>query len=267
MNLSNSDFQKLDKDGFILKKNVLQHQEVEKVKNIIKEQHVGKGVKESYYPITFFSLLIKFLKLDFKKIKQSFYLLYLKKKLNLDLVAKEFFKKNVELRMLDGYWNLPQKKDILPWHSDQAHGGIKYVSKLLSPDFFHLKFFFYFTKVGPDNGCTSYLPGSHKITYAVRACLYEKKIKYQPFWELSDLVNFINKKENYKFISEKVQSKALLDEFFEKANLVLSNKEKSYYNFEASPGDLLIFNEGGVHRGSMPSLTERVVLRYLYSKK
>ena len=106
----------------------------------------------------------------------------------------------------------------------------------------------------------------HKITYAVRSCIFEKKVSYEPFWSLSDLVKFIKKKENFKHIQEKLNSKDELNNFFEKAELILSNPEKSFFIFEASPGDLLIFNDSGVHRGSMPSLNTRIALRYLYKK-
>jgi hypothetical protein len=47
----------------------------------------------------------------------------------------------------------------------------------------------------------------------------------------------------------------------------MSNNSKSFFDFNATPGDLLIFDEGGLHRGTKPSSNERVVLRYLYSKK
>ena len=34
---------------------------------------------------------------------------------------------------------------------------------------------------------------THKITYAVRSCIFEKKVSYEPFWS-GDLVKFIKKK-------------------------------------------------------------------------
>ena len=168
--------------------------------------------------------------------------------------------------MIDGYWNPVEKKEILPWHSDQAYNGKQNVDKIKSPDIFYLKFFFYLTNVGPNNGCTSYIPCSHKITYAVRSCLFEKKIKYEPFWSLNDIVKFIKKKENYNLILEKLESKSQLDDFLNTADLILSEPEKSFFDFETLPGDLLIFNDSGVHKGSRPSLNTRIALRYLYKK-
>ena len=168
--------------------------------------------------------------------------------------------------MIDGYHNPISENDILPWHSDQAYSGRLNVEKINSPDLFNFKFFFYLTNVGPSNGCTSYIPGSHKITYAVRSCLFEKKIKYQPFWSIKDLINIIIKKENYKEIKQKLSSENELTNFLNIAESCISNNSFSGYDFYAGPGDVLIFNEGGVHRGSNPTKNERVVLRYLYTK-
>ena len=79
--------------------------------------------------------------------------------------------------------------------------------------------------------------------------------------------NLIKKSSFYllekKYLETTLEKEKELINFLDKANLVL-NKENSYFDFKASPGDLLIFNEGGIHRGSKPSLNERVVLRYLY---
>ena len=266
MNLLQSELIKLENDGFLIKRNILKDQEIDQIKNIILKQKSSKGIKESHYPININNYLIKLFKLDYGKIKDGLFFLKIKKKLNLDLVSNEIFKGKSNLIMVDGYWNPIKKQEILPWHSDQAYSGKQNVDKIKSPDIFYLKFFFYLTNVGPNNGCTSYIPCSHKITYAVRSCLFEKKIKYEPFWSLNDLVKFIKKKENYKLIVEKLETESQMDDFLNKANIILSEPEKSFFDFEALPGDLLIFNDSGVHRGSQPSLNTRVALRYLYKK-
>jgi len=265
MIINSSELEKLKRDGFLLKKNVLELDKIKKIKEIIKLNDEGKGVPESYYPITIKAFITKLIKFDFLKIKHSLFFLDLKERLNLESIAKNFFNKKINLDMLDGFHNKIQKSEILPWHSDQAYSGAKTIDKIASPEYFRLKFFFYLTDVGPNNGCTSYIPGSYKITYAVRSCLYEKKIKYEPFWEIGDLVNLINKKNNYAHIVEKLGSETELNDFLNKANLIITNKENNLFDFHASPGDLLIFNEGGLHKGSKPSLNERLVLRYLYS--
>ena len=56
-------------------------------------------------------------------------------------------------------------------------------------------------------------------------------------------------------------------EVLENANLITTNKNTSLFDFNASPGDLFIFDESGLHKGSKPSSNERIVLRYTYSTK
>ena len=47
MNLLKSDLQDLDQKGFLLKKNVLSKNEIDRVKEIILNQPGGKGVEKS----------------------------------------------------------------------------------------------------------------------------------------------------------------------------------------------------------------------------
>lgn len=265
--LSSTDLTELKNKGFVIKKNILTENDINKIKKIILNNNEGKGGKNSYFPSNIKKIILKIIKFDFKRASDGIFFLKLKKKLNLENVANQFFDNNAELTMIDGYWNKIAKQEILPWHSDQAYGGAKYVDKITKPEKVLLKFFFYLTQVGPNNGCTSYIPFSHKITYAVRSCLYEKKIKYQPFWSIQDLVNIIKKKENFFFIQQKIDNNKLLEDFFILADKCISNNYVSEYDFSAKPGDVLIFNEGGLHRGSKPSLNDRIVLRYLFSKK
>ena len=42
---------------------------------------------------------------------------------------------------------------------------------------------------------------------------------------------------------------------------------KASDDFKANAGDVLIFNDGGYHRGSSPSISERVIFRYVYSNQ
>ena len=266
MEITEIDLKNLNDQGFIIKKNILNDFEIDRIKTEISKNKSGKGGIETYYPSNSKQLTIKLLKFDIKKFFSALYFLKIKNKLKLDKTASLFFGETAKLSMLDGYHNPISNNDILPWHSDQAYSGKLNVEKINSPDTFYLKFFFYLTTVSPNNGCTSYIPGSHKITYAVRSCLYEKKIEYQPFWLIKDLVNIINKKENYNEIKQKLSSEFELTTFLKNAEKCISNNSCSDYDFYAGPGDVLIFNEGGIHKGSNPTKNERVVLRYLYSK-
>jgi hypothetical protein len=266
MEITDIDLKNLTDKGFIIKRNILDEEEINIIKKIILKNRSGKGGVETYYPANNKQLAIKLLKLDIERFLSAVFFLKIKKKLELDKFASIFFGEPAKLLMLDGYHNPISENDILPWHSDQAYSGKLNVEKINSPDLFYIKFFFYLTNVSPNNGCTSYIPGSHKITYAVRSCLYEKKIEYQPFWSIKDLVNIIIKKENYNKIKQKLSSEYELTTFLTNAEKCISNNSYSNYDFYAEPGDCLIFNEGGVHKGSNPTKNERVVLRYLYSK-
>lgn len=266
MQFSDLDFEKLNNDGFILKKNILSNTEIDKIKQIILNNNIeGKGKKETYYPSNLFKLMIKTFRLDFKKTLAGIFFLKLKKKLNLDFLANKFFNKKSQLLMIDGYFNKKTNIEILPWHSDQAYSGANFVRKIRPPDFYSLKFLFYLTEVSSNNGCTSYIPNSHKITYAVRSCLFNKEIQYEPFWSLNQLINIIKKKGNYEKIKQKINNNEILDEFLETSDKCINNKHISDFDFHANPGDVLIFNETGVHRGSNPFHNDRIVLRYLYS--
>lgn len=267
MILNTLDFESLKDKGFAIKRNVLNFKTISKIRFILEKNPEGKGVKENIYSIKFTSFLLNFLKLKIGKIIDSLYLIKLKNKLGLDTVSSIYFNDSVNLNQIDGYHNKKKIEDILPWHTDQAYGGKKNVKKINSPDYLYLKFFFYLTKVGPLNGCTSYIPGSHKITYVIRSLLFEKEINYQPFWSLSDLINLIEKKENFHKIESKLKSKLYLESFLSIAKKCLQKNNISEFDFSASPGDLLVFDEGGVHRGSSPSKNDRTVLRYLYKRK
>ena len=47
----------------------------------------------------------------------------------------------------------------------------------------------------------------------------------------------------------------------------LEDNKHSNYDYEAKAGDAVIFNEGGIHRGSKPTINDRLVLRYFFKPK
>ena len=70
------------------------------------------------------------------------------------------------------------------------------------------------TDVSSKNGCMSYIPGSHKIGFAIRKGIFEKKIEYQPYWNLIDLRNLV--KKNKKYLSNFFGENFFSREFFKK---------------------------------------------------
>ena len=78
MNLLESELINLETDGFLIKRNILKNQEIDQIKNIILKQKSSKGIKESHYPINMNNFLIKLLKFDYGKIRDSLFLLKIK---------------------------------------------------------------------------------------------------------------------------------------------------------------------------------------------
>ena len=269
-------------EGIVKIKNFLNENEVNNLKKIIKYFSVPKGHKYSYVSLNYYQLFLKVLKLNFKKVEHDIKISKFKREI-MQEISDKYFKKKSFLRVSDAYCSPISDKDILSWHTDQAYSGRLDVEKnsLVDPNKFYLKFMIYLTDVGPNNGCTSYIPKSHKITYLIRKGIYERKLNYQPYWTLKQLINFIKKKENYLYIKDRLDNKSLIDEFlnfklYETGdsntemnsiynNVDFSEEDKTKYDFKLKAGDAIVFDEGGVHKGSKTLENERVVIRYFYS--
>lgn len=255
------------KKGIIKIDNFISHQELNELKKIVLMYKAPKNDPKSYFPTSFYSLSKIILKLNLIKLKQTLVIWNLKNKKKFNDISDSFFSKKSKLYFTDAYYSKASKSAILPWHTDQAYHGELNVSKFNSPDSFFLKFFIYLTDVGPDNGCMSYVEGSHKLGYAIRKSIFEKKISYQPYWSLKDFRKILSKNRSY--FDNYFSDKKILDDFFEKTNNLdsgqenLKNSEK--FSYHAKAGSLIIFDEGGVHQGSKPQYSDRMVLRYLYS--
>lgn len=250
--------------GIAKVKNFLSEDEVAKVKTAISNFLEKKTNPITHYPVTISSLAIKLLKLDFNKFFSSKILLKISKKKQMQKIADLIFNERSQLTMIDAYKSPVSNTEVLPWHIDRAHDGVKVPNlPFHHPDSCSIKFFIYLTNVGHNNGCTSYIPGSHKITYALRKGLYEKKIRYQPHWKLGDLINFINHNDNISYFKKYFNGTQALDQFMEH----VKEENLNNYDFNMSPGDAIIFDEGGVHKGSKTLTNERVVLRYLFLRK
>ena len=249
----------LKKNGIIKINNFLNEEEKEKIKKILLYYSAPKSHEDTFFSVNIKSFLYRILKLDFIKLKESIFLLNIAKKKKMNLIADEIFGKKSCLRFVDGYFSKKSEDDVIPWHVDQAyHGHEKNNSNFVNPDHYFLKFFIYLTDVKSNNGCTSYIPKSHKIAYAIRKGIFEKQIEYQPYWSLSDFRKIISSKKNLHFLKSYLNDENLISDFLEKTN---------DFDFEMPAGGAIIFDEGGVHRGSRTQSGNRIVLRYLYSIK
>ena len=101
----------------------------------------------------------------------------------------------------------------------------------------------------------------------MRKGIFEKKINYQPYWSLNDLIKTIKIEANYNYIKNFLGSEKELEEFFKQSEIAIKDLDTNKFDFNANAGDVIIFNDGGVHRGSKVLKSERIVLRYLYSTR
>ena len=250
------------KNGIIKIKNFLSLDEIEKFSKIIKYYSAPKGHNDSFFITNTKLFIIKMLKFEINKIKHSYDLHKFKKRKKLDKIAENFFNTKVKTDYIDGYFSKAGKKDIIPWHTDQAYSGNKKPDiKFNHPDKFYLKFFIYLTNVSSNNGCMSYIPGSHKIGYQIRKGIYNQDIPYQPYWSLKDFRKIVVKYSDY---FSKNLGKRIIENFLVKTNFDETGEESRKFDYDAEAGTMVIFDEGGVHRGSKPTLNDRMVIRYLF---
>jgi hypothetical protein len=254
--------------GIVKIENFLNPNELNKLIKIVSFYSVSKNSPKSYFPVNIKTLILKILKLDFIKFSHSLILWKLKDEKKLDNLAKLFFNKQIKLNFIDAYYSKKSDKTILPWHTDQAYHGQTNVINLNHPERFFLKIFIYLTDVSANNGCMSYVPGSHKLGFAIRKAIYEKKIPYQPYWSLKEFKKIIN--DNLNFFQNYLNDPEIIKIFLDSTNN-LENDECNLNNnkfcYSAKAGSAIIFDEGGVHQGSKPQYNDRMVLRYLYGPK
>jgi len=240
--------------------------EIEKFKKILKPYFLKKGNPETYFPTSFKIIFYKFLKLDFKKVMTGITLRRFAEKKKFEDISSEIFKKKSYNNMIDCYHSPKSNSNVLPWHIDLAYSGKENISisEICHPDAFSIKFFIYLSPVGPNNGCTSYVPESHKVTYALRKGLKDNILTYEPHWSLEQLLKFI--KKNISYFENYFKGTEILNNFFKNTE-DLNNLNTSKFDFFMEAGDAIIFDEGGVHKGSMPSKNDRAVMRFHYKIK
>ncbi len=264
--LNNYQNKKLKEDGILKIENFLSKEEIHNLKKIIHYYSASKSSKNSYWPTNNYLLMLKLLKLDFRRFKHSLKILKFEKEKNLKQYAQVALdSKKVFLNYIDAYVSKKSKQNIIPWHTDQAYHGDLNPKNFVNHEKFFLKIFIYLTDVSSKNGCMSYISGSHKIGFAIRKGIFEKKIEYQPYWNLIDLRNLVKKNKKYlsNFFGENY---FLVEEFLKKSEFIVNNSDTDLYDYSIKAGGAIIFDEGGSHRGSSPTLNDRIVLRYLFSK-
>ena len=107
----------------------------------------------------------------------------------------------------------------------------------------------------------SYIPGSHKIGYAIRKGIFEKKISYRPYWHLKDFRKLIMSEENKEYFQNYFKNqKYLLEKFLDITNNLTNQSSSHNFDYTLKAGSAIIFDEGE-YTGSKSS--EEMVLRYV----
>lgn len=245
----------LKDDGIVRIDNFLNKKQVEFFKNKLKVAQTSKGNPNSHYFKSYVDILLGFFRFNILKAYKSYHLL--NNGLDIKLV-ENFFSKKAKIVMIDSYITKKSEIELLPWHCDMAYEGRENINSFYNPNNFKLKFLIYLTNVDPDDGCTSYFKKSHKITFVIRKLIYEKKILYEPYFLLEDLVKIV--KKNYTIINKYLGNDNLVEYFLK--NSEISQLEK--FSFSSKAGDAILFNEGGIHKVSK-TRKDRMIIRYLYS--
>ena len=100
-----------------------------------------------------------------------------------------------------------------------------------------------------------------QIGYQIRKGIYNQDIPYQPYWSLKDFRKIVVKYSDY---FSKNLGKRIIENFLVKTNFDETGEESRKFDYDAEAGTMVIFDEGGVHRGSKPTLNDRMVIRYLF---
>ena len=140
------------------------------------------------------------------------------------------------------------------------------MGKIINPEMVSIKFFFYLSNVFTNNGCLSYLPGSHKIVKEIGRLTYIKEIDYEYYWSLKDLTNLVKKNDIKEKLDRNLGSE-VVENFLCNSDKILVDNKKDIFDIPMNKGGLVIFDEFGVHRGSKIENTPRKVIRFFYRKK
>jgi len=255
----------LKKDGLIRIPCFFDEAQTKKISSIISKYQPKKGSKESYFAKNYFIIFSKILKLDFVSFFENLSVLNICNSLNLEKFSEDYFNKKVFISMIDGYYSSKDvNSSIIPWHTDQAYSGLSVneIKEYVNPNDFTLKFFIYLTDVYKDNGCMSYIPESHKITYLIRKGIFEGKLDYAPYWSIDQLQEFISNKKNKNYIMANLDDSFSFDEFEKNIDKVIKKNDDQEFDYSMQAGDAIIFNEGLIHKGSRLSHTDRKILRF-----
>ena len=259
-------------NGFVIIKNLFTKEDVNRFAKIARSYDSKTTTNEN---ITYFSALIRLLDprhykqyskwLSPNYIKDSIFLINRKNTDPFKSILKQFgFTGLNAINRIDSYISYKSDEDITEWHSDQAFGGATHPAEFFGGTSGTMsvtnlnKVFVHITKVNYQNGCFSYLPKSQKINLAVRSLINEGLIKYKPILLLEDMLRLVENE-----YSDALKTKCSEDEinFFLRNGKEALSSDKNFV-LECEPGDAVIFNDLGFHKGTAPAKSDRIIFRY-----
>lgn len=263
---SNKIIDKVQEDGFCVIENFLSPKDLELFDKLTKNYSVEKGNNLGKYVVDYKVFLIKLFKFDFKKIYISFLLKNFAAKNNFKKMSNKILSCDTEIVNIDTYYNNVSSEPVLDWHCDLSNKTSSKRKKIINPEMVSIKFFFYLTDVYTNNGCLSYIPGSHIIVKELGRLIFLKEIDYEYYWSLKALTAVIKRNDVRKKLEKKINYK-LIENFLYNSDKILVEKKNEIFDLPLKKGGLVIFNEYGVHRGSKILKEPRKVIRFFYRKK
>ena len=255
----------VQKNGISKCQEFLSKDNFETIEKILVNNKSIKSSKSSFFYKSKEKFLLKKLSnFEFKNFLDCIKLIKLSKFLKLNELSSEIRGKQTKLTSIDSYFSPVSNNKVLDWHVDQAYSGNLEPEKFLNPDHCAIKYFIYLTDVSSGNGCLGYIPGSHKILYFLKLGIFNKQIKYKPYWKLSDLRKIVLDSYYRNYLETKIETE-LIENFLEHT-VFIGNKphDTAKYDFVLKKSGTLIFDEAGVHRGAETLETNRLVIRFVY---
>ncbi len=258
--------EKVKKNGFCAIDNFLDENDLSLFLTSTKNFISSKGENIGKFAVNNKSLFIKFLKFEYKKLYYSFRLKDIAQKYNFQSLSNKILDCDTKLINIDSYYNELSSKPVLDWHCDLSNKSMYKMGKIVNPEMVSIKFFFYLSDVFTNNGCLSYIPGSHKIVKEIGRLTFINEIDYEYYWSLEDLTKLV-KKKNVRNKLENNLGHSVLEDFLINSNKILAEKKNNIFDIPMKKGGVVIFDEFGVHRGSKIEKSPRQVIRFFYQKK
>ena len=264
------DVELLKLNGVIHKENLIGEKTIKKFKKILeKNDAIGKDNDSGFFPATINSIIKSFLKFKFSKAIHGIIFRRFIQNNKFKIIADDYFNQNSKLVKIDSYISEVSDEKIIDWHTDQAYSGKKNILEddLIDPDRVLLKFFLFLTNVNCDDGDLAYISGSHKTCYHLKKLIFKRNLKYEPHWSIKQLNDFVKKVDiKNKLLQNTELKESEYFDFLDKVSFINKTEDTKKFDKYAKAGDLMIFDEHGIHRASAPKSNTRYVIRFIFSR-